>query len=206
MIRCTCLRALPAALVAFATLAAPGLHAAQEGEPTTAPRTIASQLVVDALRESMTATRNQPARDDAPTGVPSTETAPASGLALGARAAWAWASVVRTGRQLAFEAGRMYRAAARGIGPLFGGAGRELATPYGAVGAIVVFSLLVAIPALALRRRRRGPRPDRRPRRTERTREIADARSLIALGTPTTEVSARTGIPQDIVATMRRLA
>jgi hypothetical protein len=74
------------------------------------------------------------------------------------------------------------------------------------VGAIVVFALLLAIPLFALRRRRSGPGLEQRPRRTERTREIADARSLIALGTPTTEVSARTGIPQDIVATMRRLA
>lgn len=190
---------LASSLLALWLLAAPGLVTAQDVEGAQAPRTVASQLVVDAIRASM---EDRAAESAAPA---ETSTGPvAASVPLSTRVSWARAGIARTGRQISFETGRLLRAGRRVSAPTLRAVGRELGTPVGAAGAIVVFAILLGT-AILYRRRRQEERADERPHRAARTREIADARSLIALGRSTTEVSARTGISQDIVATMRRL-
>lgn len=187
---------------------------AQDDAP--GPRTVAADLLVDAVRSSLE--RSVDSSASAPTPALQTEAtavaaAASAGPSLGARVGAARSGLAGFGRQMAFESGLIWSRTRAALGPEVDGMRRALLTPAGAGavgGALLLFVLLRVYGPVGGPLRRSGEQQadaesDAEGADPDVAAVIVDARHLVQIGTPTNEVTARTGVSHDLVETMRRL-
>lgn len=202
--------ALVPALVAV-SLCTPLSVVAQEADST--PRTVAADLLVDAVRASMVAAVDSevPNVEEAPTG--EVAAAASASVPLATRVNAARSGLVQAGRGLVFESSRAWGRTRAGLEPRIRQLGPALTSPaaIGIASATILLIVLARVlgPLGVRMRQARGAGPTADPKQagtqSHSHNGIVVARSLVALGTPANEVSAQTGISQDLIETMRRL-